>query len=91
MKVDRKLPQPKTTEFAKELMTLSVDVPTLWLTDMIRDARVNKSTYTSNAELSKIYKTIGNRYVIELYGGEACKLLLDWCEANGYKNTKRMP
>jgi hypothetical protein len=94
MKVDRKLTQPRTTEFAKELMTLSVDVPTLWLTDMIRDARVNKATYTSNAELSKKYKTIGvtdangkveNRYVVELYGGEACKMLLEWCEENGYK------
>jgi hypothetical protein len=92
MKVDRKLPQPKTTEFAKELMTLSVDVPTLWLTDMIRDAHVNKSTHTSNN--SNHYKTIdvtdangkvSRRYVIELYGGEACKLLLEWCEANGYK------
>jgi hypothetical protein len=95
MKVDRKLTQPKTTEFAKELMTLSVDVPTLWLTDMIRDARVNKATYTSNAELSKKYKTIDikdadgnvekNRYVVELYGSEACKMLLEWCQENGYK------
>lgn len=83
MKVDRKLPQPKTTEFAKELMTLSVDIPTLWLTDLIRDARVNKSTHTSNN--SNRYKTIDGRYVIELYGGEACKMLLEWCEENGYK------
>jgi hypothetical protein len=83
MKVDRKLPQPKTTEFAKELMTLSVDVPTLWLTDMVRDARVNKSTYTSNN--SNKYKTIDGRYVVELYGSETCKMLLEWCEENGYK------
>jgi hypothetical protein len=85
MKVDRKLPQPKTTEFAKELQTLSIDVPTLWLTDMIRDARANKSSHTSNAELSKNYKTIGGKYVVELLGSEACKMLLAWCEANGYK------
>jgi hypothetical protein len=94
MKVDRKLPQPKTTEFAKELQTLSIDVPTLWLTDLIRDARVNKSSLTSH-DPDK-YKTTDvkdadgnviatNRYVIELYGSEACKMLLEWCEANGYK------
>ena len=85
MKVDRKLPQPKTTEFAKELQTLSVDVPTLWLTDMIRDARVNKSNNLANKELSKKYKEIDGRYVVELYGSEACKMLLEWCEENGYK------
>ncbi len=50
---------------------------------MVRDARVNKSTYTSNN--SNKYKTIDGRYVVELYGSEACKMLLEWCEENGYK------
>jgi hypothetical protein len=88
MQVNSVLPAPMKTEFAKELEKLSVDVPTLWVKDLVADAKVNKSTYLANNKNE--YKTWSNsgvdEYVIELYGKRACELLMGWCKDNGFPN-----
>ena len=60
MKVNRVLPAPMKTEFAKELAKLSVDVPTLWVKDLVADAKINKSTYIANNKLE--YKNVNDEY-----------------------------
>lgn len=90
MEVKQNLSRPKMTEFAMELSKLSVDVPTLWIKDMIADAKVNKSHYLT--ENKKIYKLTENgEYIMELYGSEACRRLLDWCSENGYNKYETTP
>jgi hypothetical protein len=82
MSVPHKLPPPKMTEFALELQQLSIDVPTLWVRDLVADAKVNKSTYLANNKNE--YKIVNDEYVIELYGKRSCELLMEWCKDNGY-------
>jgi hypothetical protein len=84
MAVPHKLPPPKMTEFALELQQLSIDVPTLWVRDLVADAKVNKSTYLANNKNE--YKIVNDEYVIELYGKRACELLMEWCKDNGFPN-----
>jgi hypothetical protein len=86
MAVPHKLPPPKMTEFAQELQQLSIDVPTLWVRDLVADAKVNKSTYLANNKNEyKIVKIDGvDEYVIELYGKRSCESLMEWCKDNGY-------
>lgn len=87
--VERKLPPPKMTEFALELSKLSVDVPTLWVKDMVIDAKTNKSTYLANNKNE--YKIVKDEYVIELTGKRSCEMLLDWCKDNGYPKYETTP
>jgi hypothetical protein len=89
MEVSRTLPPPKMTEFALELQKLSVDVPTLWVKDLIADAKVNKSTYL--AQNKNEYKIVNEEYVIELMGKRSCELLLEWCKDNGYSRYETNP
>lgn len=87
--VERKLPPPKMTDFALELSKMSVDVPTLWVKDLVADAKLNKSTYLINNKNE--YKIVKDEYVIELTGKHACQLLMEWCETNGYKKYETTP
>ena len=87
--VERKLPPPKMTEFALELSKLSVDVPTIWVKDMVIDAKTNKSTYLANNKNE--YKIVNDEYVIELTGKRSCEMLLDWCKENGYPKYETTP
>lgn len=48
MEVPGGLPTPAMTAFAGELQELSVDVPTLWVRDLVADARRNTSTHLLN-------------------------------------------
>lgn len=89
MEVSRVLPAPLTTEFAKELQKLSVDVPTLWVKDMVADAKLNKSTYLANNKSE--YKIVNDEYVIELTGKRSCEMLMDWCKENGYSRYETTP
>jgi len=82
MEVTRTLPPPKMTEFALELSKLSIDVPTLWVKDLVADAARNKSSYIANNPSE--YKIINEEYVIELSGKMACSSLLEWCKLNGF-------
>ena len=93
MSVPHKLPPPKMTEFALELQQLSIDVPTLWVRDLVADAKVNKSTYIiNNKNEYKIVEIDGvEEYVIELYGKRSCELLMEWCKDNGYSNYETTP
>jgi hypothetical protein len=69
------------TAFARELQKLSVDVPTLWVKDLVPDAARNKSTYLLNNR--KQYTILNDgEYVIELTGKQACDALLEWCKDN---------
>ena len=89
MEVTKILPPPKMTEFALELQKLSVDVPTLWIKDLLADATVNKSTYLVNNK--KEYKIINDEFVIELSGKMACSMLMEWCKDNGYSRYETTP
>jgi hypothetical protein len=89
MEVQRILPPPKMTEFALELQKLSVDVPTLWVKDMVADAKVNKSTYLTNNKNE--YKIVNDEFVIELSGKMACSMLLLWAKDNGYARYETTP
>lgn len=89
MKVNSVLPAPMKTEFAKELEKLSVDVPTLWVKDLVADAKVNKSTYLANNKNE--YKIVDDEYVIELMGKRSCELLMEWCKDNGYPKYETNP
>ena len=90
MEVPRVLPAPAMTAFAKELQKLSVDVPTLWVRDLVADAARNKSTYLLNNR--KQYKILNDgEYVIELTGKQACDALLEWCKDNGYPKYETNP
>ena len=90
MEVPRKLEKPKMTEFALDMAKLSIDVPTLWLKDMLTDAKVNKSSYLQNDKY--IYKILEDgEYVMELSGSAACKGLLEWCQENGYNKYETTP
>ncbi len=89
MEVTRTLPPPKPTEFALELQKLSVDVPTLWVKDMVADAKLNKSTYLHNNKNE--YKIVNDEYVIELTGKRSCEMLMEWCKENGYSRYETTP
>jgi hypothetical protein len=90
MEVSRVLPAPAMTAFARELQKLSVDVPTLWVKDLVADAARNKSTYLLNDR--KQYKILNDgEYVIELTGKQACDALLEWCKDNGYPKYETNP
>lgn len=89
MEVPSVLPPPMKTEFAKELEKLSVDVPTLWVRDLVADARVNKSLYLTERKME--YKIINNEYVIELTGKRACELLMQWCKETGFEKYETNP
>ena len=90
MEVPRVLPAPAMTAFARELQKLSVDVPTLWVRDLVADAARNKSTYLLNNR--KQYKILNDgEYVIELTGKQACDALLEWCKDNGYPKYETNP
>jgi hypothetical protein len=89
MKVNRVLPAPMTTEFAKELQKLSIDVPTLWVKDLVADAKLNKSTYLANNKSE--FKIVNDEYVIELTGKRSCEMLIDWCKDNGYSKYETTP
>ncbi|NBO72824.1 hypothetical protein EBV26_20490, partial [bacterium] len=89
MEVTKTLPPPKMTEFALELQKLSVDVPTLWVKDMIADAKTNKSTYLANNKNE--YKIVKDEYVIELTGKRSCEMLMEWCKENGYSRYETTP
>ena len=89
MKVSRVLPAPMKTEFAKELQKLSVDVPTLWVKDLVADAKLNKSTYLHNNKNE--FKIVNDEYVIELTGKRSCELLMEWCKDNGYSKYETTP
>lgn len=107
MQVNSVLPAPMKTEFAKELEKLSVDVPTLWVKDLVADAKVNKTAYLAqkfrivtnqNGEQVQVpndYKMLNNsgveEYVIELTGKRACELLIAWCKENGYSRYETTP
>ena len=89
MEVTRILPPPKMTEFALELQKLSVDVPTLWVKDLVADAKLNKATYLVNNK--KEYKIVDDEYVIQLSGKMACSMLMEWCKDNGYSRYETTP
>ena len=89
MEVTRILPPPKMTEFALELQKLSVDVPTLWVKDLVADAKVNRATYLVNNK--KEYKIVDDEYVIQLSGKMACSMLMEWCKDNGYSRYETTP
>ena len=89
MEVTKTLPPPKMTEFALELQKLSVDVPTLWVWDLVLDAKVNKSLYLT--ENKNEYKIVNDEYVIELTGKRSCELLMMWCKDNGYSRYETTP
>lgn len=89
MEVTKILPPPKMTEFALELQKLSVDVPTLWVKDLIADAKRNKPTYLINNK--KEYKIVNDEFVIELSGKMACSMLMEWCKDNGYSRYETTP
>lgn len=89
MKVSRVLPAPMKTEFAKELQKLSVDVPTLWVKDMVADATLNKSTYLHNNKTE--FKIVNDEYVIEMTGKRSCEVLMEWCKDNGYSKYETTP
>lgn len=89
MEVSRVLPAPIKTEFAKELQKLSIDVPTLWVKDMVIDAKLNKSTYLANNKNE--YKIVNDEYVVELTGKRSCGMLMEWCKENGYSRYETTP
>lgn len=89
MQVNRVLPAPMKTEFAKELEKLSVDVPTLWVKDLVADAKVNKTLYLNENKTE--YKIVNDEYVIELMGKRSCELLMGWCKDNGYPKYETNP
>jgi len=90
MEVPRVLPAPKATEFAKELAELSVDVPTLWLKDMIDDAKRNQSNYLQTQK--HIYKLrVTGDYVVELSGSQAFQMFKEWCKENGWERFESNP
>ena len=89
MQVERKLAPPKMTEFALELSKLSIDVPTLWVKDMVADAKLNKSTYLANNKNE--FKIVNDEYVIELTGKRSCEMLTEWCKDNGYAKYEITP
>jgi hypothetical protein len=89
MEVQKVLPRPMKTEFAKELEKLSVDVPTLWVKDLVADAKVNKTLYLT--ERKSEYKIVNDEYVIELTGKRSCELLMEWCKENGYSRYETTP
>ena len=89
MQVNSVLPAPMKTEFAKELEKLSVDVPTLWVKDLVADAKVNKTLYLT--ENKNEFKIINDEYVIELTGKRSCELLMTWCKDNGYSKYETNP
>lgn len=89
MQVERKLAPPKMTEFALELSKLSIDVPTLWVKDMVADAKLNKSTYLTNNKNE--FKIVNDEYVIELTGKRSCEMLMEWCKDNGYAKYEITP
>lgn len=89
MEVTRTLPPPKMTEFALELQKLSIDVPTLWVKDLVADAKVNKPTYLANNKNE--YKIVNDEFVIELSGKSACSRLMEWCKDNGYSRYETTP
>lgn len=89
MPVSKTLPRPMMTEFALELQKLSVDVPSLWVKDLVADAKVNKTAYLANNKCQ--YKMIGDEYVIELSGKQACEMLMEWCKENGYSRYETTP
>ena len=93
MKVTKTLPPPKMTEFALELQKLSVDVPTLWVKDLVADAAINKTTYLVNnkTEYKKWSNSGVDEYVIELTGKRACVMLMEWCKENGYPRYETTP
>jgi hypothetical protein len=106
MQVNSVLPAPMKTEFAKELEKLSVDVPTLWVKDLVADAKVNKTAHLAKkfriamvngmeVQVPYEYKTWNNsgveEYVIELSGKRACELLMEWCKENGYSRYETTP
>jgi hypothetical protein len=94
------------TEFAKELEKLTVDVPTLWVKDLVADAKVNKTAHLATkfriamvngmeVQVPYEYKMWNNsgveEYVIELSGKRACELLMAWCKENGYSRYETTP
>lgn len=89
MEVSRTLPPPVMTEFALELTKLSVDIPTLWVKDLVADAKLNKSTYLTNNKNE--YKIVNDEYVIELTGKRSCEMLMEWCKENGYSRYETTP
>jgi hypothetical protein len=89
MEVSRTLPPPTMTEFALELSKLSIDVPTLWVKDMVADAKLNKSTYLANNKNE--FKIVNDEYVIELTGKRSCEMLVEWCKDNGYSRYETTP
>jgi hypothetical protein len=89
MEVSRTLPPPTMTEFALELSKLSIDVPTLWVKDMVADAKLNKSTYLANNKNE--FKIVNDEYVIELTGKRSCEMLTEWCKDNGYSRYETTP
>jgi hypothetical protein len=93
MKVERVLPTPVDTMFAKELQKLSVDVPTLWVKDLVADASINRSTYLINNknEYKKWSNSGVDEYVIELTGKRAWQLLMEWCKDNGFPHYETNP
>ena len=93
MKVTKTLPPPKMTEFALELQKLSIDVPTLWVKDLVADAALNKSTYLHNnkTEYKKLSNSGVDEYVIELSGKRSCELLMEWCKDNGFPRYETNP
>jgi hypothetical protein len=91
MEVPRDLARPKMTGFALELAKLSVDVPTLWVKDMIADAKINKSHYLGSADHKHTYKSHDGHYIMELMGAEAYRRLMEWCKENGYDKFETTP
>lgn len=89
MDVTRTLPPPMMTDFALELSKLSIDVPTLWVKDMVADAARNKSSYLTNNPSE--YKIVNEEFVVELTGKMACTALLEWCKDNGYPQYQTNP
>lgn len=89
MEVTKILPPPKMTEFALELQKLSVDVPTIWVKDLVADAKRNRDTYLVNNKTE--YKIINDEFVIELSGKGACSRLMEWCKDNGYSKYETTP
>ena len=86
------LPAPIKTEFALDLQELSTDVPTQWLTDMLRDAKCNKDLYLQNkTEFTKRFKMVDGEYVVELSGKQAFHSLMEWCNENGYEKYETNP
>lgn len=92
MPVPRVLPAPIKTEFAQDLQELSTDVPTQWLTDMLRDAKCNKDLYLQNkTEFTQRFKMVDGEYVVELSGKQAFLSLIEWCKENGFDKYETNP